>query len=255
MAMFYNNTACDIYIGTGAGKKLLHDIEHAKRSVKIVSPYLSPFLIRKLIGLHKRNIDVQLITMDTIEDFYGDYEKNIRQLIIQDRTIDEEAQRIRSKWIRRKRFLHILMGAVVLCLCIMSVWLQDFRVLIGMTPLFLIWILSRYAANKAKNIQIYRYAYRQLFLFKVFVSPNKSGYGDKYLHGKIYLIDDQIAYLGSLNFTGGGIQSNYETRIRITDKPSVEEIRMEFHHLFHQEELPEVDIQSWGRNLYSEPIN
>src|SRR5690606_23860226 len=124
---------------------------------------LSPFLIRKLIGLHKRNIEVQLITMDTIEDFYGDYEKNIRQLIIQDRTTDEEAQRIRLKWIGKKRFLQTFMGTMVLCLVMMGFWLQNFRVLLGIAPLVLIWILIRYAANKVKITQIYRYTYRLLF--------------------------------------------------------------------------------------------
>ena len=79
--MFYNGANCDIYIGKGAGKKLLNDIRNAKKSIKIVSPYLSPFLISELISIRKRNLDVELITTDNIEDFYGNYEKNIHQLI------------------------------------------------------------------------------------------------------------------------------------------------------------------------------
>jgi len=50
--MFLNNTNCDVYMGTGAGKKLMEDIENAKSSVKILSPFLSPFLVRKLIDLN-----------------------------------------------------------------------------------------------------------------------------------------------------------------------------------------------------------
>lgn len=45
--MFFNNAICDVYIGTGAGKKLIEEIENADRSVKIVSPFLSPFLVQK----------------------------------------------------------------------------------------------------------------------------------------------------------------------------------------------------------------
>lgn len=75
--MFYNGANCDIYIGKGAGKKLLNDIRNAKKSIRIVSPYLSPFLISEIIGIRKRNLDVELITTDNIEDFYGNYEKNI----------------------------------------------------------------------------------------------------------------------------------------------------------------------------------
>ena len=37
MRTFFNGANCDIYIGQGAGKKLLDDITNAKRSVKIVS--------------------------------------------------------------------------------------------------------------------------------------------------------------------------------------------------------------------------
>ena len=39
MRTFFNGANCDIYIGQGAGKKLLDDITNAKRSVKIVSPF------------------------------------------------------------------------------------------------------------------------------------------------------------------------------------------------------------------------
>jgi hypothetical protein len=39
--MYFNNTNCDLYIGTGAGKKLLEEIARAESSVKIVSPFVS----------------------------------------------------------------------------------------------------------------------------------------------------------------------------------------------------------------------
>ncbi len=75
MSGFFNGANCDLYIGKGAGKNLLNDINSASESVKIVSPYLSPFLIKELIGLSKRNINIELITTDKLEDFYGDYKK------------------------------------------------------------------------------------------------------------------------------------------------------------------------------------
>ncbi len=91
MGMFYNGANCDIYIGKGAGKKLLNDIRNARNSIKVVSPYLSPFLITELINFRKRNLDVELITTDNIEDFYGNYDKNIHKLINQNRETDEIA--------------------------------------------------------------------------------------------------------------------------------------------------------------------
>ena len=96
--MFYNGAKCDIYIGKGAGKKLLLDIRNARKSIKIVSPYLSPFLISELISFRKRNLEVELVTTDNIEDFYGKYERNIHKLIIQNRETDKEAEEKREKW-------------------------------------------------------------------------------------------------------------------------------------------------------------
>ncbi|MCG2462071.1 phospholipase D family protein [Flavobacteriaceae bacterium F89] len=253
--MFYNNTACDIYIGTGAGKKLLQDIDNAKHSIQILSPFLSPFLIKKLILLHRKGITITLITTDEIEDFYGDRERNIHQLILQDRQMDTQAEARRNRWKIFAKGLNWIILLSALSYLAIGTLAWNVKLFLPLIPIGILFQIVRWLRIKIRSHRIYHYSYRQLFPFKVFVSPSKFGYGHTYLHGKIYLIDDQIAYLGSLNFTGGGTRSNYETRIRIADKPSVEEIRKEFHRLFQQEELPEVDIQSWGRKLYTEPIN
>jgi phosphatidylserine/phosphatidylglycerophosphate/cardiolipin synthase-like enzyme len=85
--------------------------------------------------------------------------------------------------------------------------------------------------------------------------PKQTYLSDTFIHGKIYLIDDQIAYLGSLNFTESGTKYNYETRIRTTDPNAIKEIKEEFHQLMNYSDLPEWDIQYWGKLLYQEPIN
>jgi len=250
--MYFNQAICDVYIGTGAGKKLMEEIENAKRSVKIVSPYLSPFLVKKLIDLHFRGVEVQLITMDTIEDFYGDRQKNIYQLIIQDRSIDNDAKSLRLKWIKRKRLLYFFLMVIILVLGVMVYSIQDRMVLWGGIPLFLVWLLIRNYNSKIRNAKIYQYSYRQLFPFKVFTIPDSQCYSYPFVHGKMYLIDDGIAYLGSLNFTGNGIRNNYETRIRITDRKAIKELMGEFDALFHNEGFIEMDIALWGEELYGE---
>jgi len=98
--LFLNHELCDLYIGKGADKKLLEEIEHAQMSVKVLSPFLSPFLVKKLIDLHYRNIDVQLITTDTFEDFYDDRKCNIHELIQQRVRRDAEASNRRKQWKR-----------------------------------------------------------------------------------------------------------------------------------------------------------
>lgn len=76
--------------------------------MKIISPYLSHYLITELINLKHRGIDVQLITVDKIEDYYGAYEKNMHKLIKQHPYLDQTAKTQRDKWIKLSRILLIV---------------------------------------------------------------------------------------------------------------------------------------------------
>lgn len=253
--MFYNGAICDIYIGKGAGKKLLNDIDNAKKSIKIVSPYLSPFLITELIKLRNRNLNVELITTDNIEDFYGAYDKNILKLINQNRETDEIAVGLRNRWKKTaKIFISIGFGFTAVWIGLLY-YFQNNKLLLGLIPIIALFVVVKMFRNKIKNKRIYSYWYSQLFPFKVYLSPDKSNRSDTFIHSKIYLIDDQIAYLGSLNFTSSGTKHNYETRIRTEDSSAIKAIKNEIHQLLNNSPLPERDIQSWGRKLYKEPIN
>lgn len=253
--MFLNNTNCDVYIGTGAGKKLMEDIENARYSVKILSPFLSPSLVRKLIDLHYKGINVQLITTDTIEDFYGDRKRNIHELIHQHIHIDREAEDLRNRWKKIKKLVN---WSMILCIGILgylALEVKNISTLGILIPIVLLFITGQFLQSKIKGKRVFSYTYEQLFPFKVVTAPDKAGYNDLYLHGKVYLIDENIAYLGSLNFTSSGTKSNYETRIRLSDKASVQKIIEEFDRLFSDKQLSELCIQSWGKLLYQEPVN
>lgn len=253
--MFYNGANCDIYIGKGAGKKLLNDIRSAKKSIKIVSPYLSPFLISELISFRKRNLEVELITTDNIEDFYGNYERNIHQLIIQNRETDKEAVEKREKWNDLSKILTYINFGLLAILIGLAYFVRDMKIGFGLIPIIIIFLVIKLYRKKIKNTRIYSYWYSQLFPFKVYMSPDTTELSDTFIHGKIYLIDDQIAYLGSLNFTASGTKHNYETRIRTTDPNAIKEIKDELYQLLNHSNLPERDVQYWGKQLYKEPIN
>lgn len=253
--MFYNGAKCDIYIGKGAGKKLLTDIRNAKKSVKIVSPYLSPFLIKELINFRKRDLEVELVTTDNIEDFYGNYERNIHKLINQNREIDNIAVEKREKWKDISKILTYIGFGLFTILIGIAYLLKDTKVAFGLIPIFIIFLVIKLYKNKIKNTRIYSYWYSQLFPFKVYMSPDQNKLSDTFIHSKIYLIDDQIAYLGSLNFTSSGTKHNYETRIRTKDSNAIKEIKEEIYQLTNHSHLPERNIQFWGRQLYKEPIN
>lgn len=253
--MFYTGASCDIYIGKGAGKELIRDIKRAKKSVKIISPYLSPFLISELIQLKKRDLDIELITTDRIEDFKGNHEKNIYQLIIQNKETNQEAINRIKKWKYISRVLMIINFILLLILFLSGYFFKDINVAFGFIPVVILWLVIKLYRKKIKTERVYTYWYSQLFPFKVFLSPYSTGYSDTFIHSKIYLIDDKIVYLGSLNFTSSGILKNYETRIRSTDSMLINEINKEFYHLMKGSLIPELDIQLWGSQLYMEPIN
>ncbi|HEX9827741.1 MAG TPA: phospholipase D family protein [Flavobacteriaceae bacterium] len=253
--MFFNNAISDIYIGTGAGKKLIKDIEYAKRSVKIVSPFLSPYLVKKLIDLHYKGIDVKLITTDKIEDFYGDRKRNIHELIRQEVHIDGEARYRRHKW---KGIVQVLNWSVIILFLIMlalAYRLNDYRVVWLMLPISLFFTMARFYRSKIKHKRIYYYTYKKLFPFKVVLSENANGLYSPYIHSKIYIVDDEIAYLGSLNFTRGGTKSNHETRICLSDAPAVRKVVEEFDYLMYEANISEVCVQEWGSRLYYEAVN
>lgn len=253
--MFYNNAVCDIYIGKSAGAKLLQDIRNAKRNVKIVSPYLSPSLIKELIFLHNKGINISLITSDEIEDFYG-YDKNINKLIVQKRHVDEKAKQSRDHLISLSGTLLFVIIGLALVIVPLIFLLKEWKFAYGFILVVLLFFVRDFVVRQIKNKRIYHYTYKQLFPFKVFISPNNgNSFNKTFIHSKIYVIDDEIAYMGSLNFTGKGIKDNHETRIRTTDPHAVAKIAEEVNEIFFNSNLAERDLQFWGSQLYPESIN
>lgn len=253
--MYFNNAKCDIYIGKGAGKKLMKEIHEAQQEIQIVSPYLSAYLVKELIMLHEKGIRVKLITTDDIEDFGYSNERNLYKLIQQSRSIDDEALQLRIKWIGiRKKILYTTIACLLLSI-ILPLFLDP---VFGLSALGLALVLSfvyRRFVVKIKNKRVFIYHYYSLFPFRVYYSPRSSQSRNTFIHSKIYLIDRKIAYLGSLNFTKSGTKHNHETRIRTTDPEVVSEIIKEVDELFDHPRLPVRDIQKWGKQLYRESIN
>lgn len=257
MGTFLHGAKCDIYIGISAGRELMDDIFKAKKSIKLISPYLSASFVRDLIHLNSKGIDVFLITSDGSGGNESWSKENIHEMIHQTRSLDVMAQVKRDKWIGWNKKL--LIGIISLCV-IMALWLfnsMDLEafVLCGI-PLLIMYLIRKWLIKKVDRQRIYHYSYTQAFPFKVYMAKGDN-LSLKYtsIHSKVYIIDDEIVYLGSLNFTYSGTRNNYETMIRTTDKDAVEQILQEYNNLFHDSRFAEKDIQSWGRQIYFESKN
>jgi phosphatidylserine/phosphatidylglycerophosphate/cardiolipin synthase-like enzyme len=93
--------------------------------------------------------------------------------------------------------------------------------------------------KKQKNVDGYSYA-------PVFQSVFFDGYS---LHEKIYLIDDDVAYLGSFNFTRSGMHTNHETCLIIKDADIIQKLNVYFSGLLVATAV-KWDIAELGKRLY-----
>ncbi len=254
MSRTFYGAKCDIYIGTGAGKNLLDDLQNASEEIKILSPFLSPGLVSELINLHHQGKKIKLITINDIED--NKNKENIRRLIKQVQITDENAEILRRQWAYYTRLLTYLIFFITVLTIGLFLSNKNSRFFYVVIPLILFEIINVFYRKKIASIQIYRYEYEPLFPFKVLLQPNENEKEHRLnLHSKIYIIDNKIAYLGSLNFTHYGTKSNHETSIRITDRNALLYINSEFESLLVNDYYQERDLIEWGRSLYDEPIN
>ena len=223
-----------IYIGKEAGNEILSKIKNAKDSVKIVSPYLSANYIQELITLHNQGRKITLITSDNLvtgDRHYSSF--NISDLVKKEKIQKPEAEK---------------KGKVILKACI-PVFVLSFILLIYGFSIFavaLLFICSVFIISYFPT-KSYFYDYKTIFRIKVFDSKSGSNpRSTELIHSKIFLIDDETAFLGSANFTYSGFKKHYETVIKITDKRAVKDISEEVESLYNSNIAREKSIREWS---------
>jgi len=231
-----------IYIGQNAGTELINHIRNAKTSVKIVSPYLSPDYIKELINLNNRGIKITLITCDDIkENQYSDFK--VSDIIKQKKIPDPNAEN-KKKTIKGISYLFLLISILTLSLSIFSLDL-----LIIPISLFLISMIGLTISYFTKKE---RYEYYSIFRLKVFDSNSgEKPLSKELIHSKIFVIDEKIAFLGSLNFTYSGFKTHYETLIKIEDINAVNDISKEVESLYESNFLKSKSIDELGKQIYT----
>ncbi|MBN1175412.1 phospholipase D family protein [Candidatus Woesearchaeota archaeon] len=234
--MFINKANCSIFLGRDAGSHCLNVIQRAKKEVKIVSPYLSTNYIRELIKLHKKGVKITLITSDNLAN-NRDNSFDPTEIIEQEQIIHDQKVQTRKNgfWISSG------IGMFMLFLSFAA-------------PALLILVLGAIiSAIIFFTMRTNEYKYKPIFKLKIFSSREDENGGRGYLiHSKVYVIDNEHAFLGSINFTNNGFSNSYESAIKTDDKQAVKKISEEIDWVYKNAGLAFTDIQEWGQELYAE---
>ncbi|MBS3092365.1 phospholipase D family protein [Candidatus Pacearchaeota archaeon] len=235
MKTFSKNDA--IYIGKYAGDEIIKEIKSAKSSVKIVSPYLSGNYVKELIHLHKKGRKITLITSDNIAENkkYSDFSAS--DLVIKNETIDLTLEKKRKNGITYSIILLIISLFTLINSVIFSIFFNPSIIILFFSIISLIYYHA---------LEIKRTEYTPIFRIKVFDS--KSGekpWSTELIHSKIYVIDNALAFLGSVNFTYSGFKTHYETMIKIQDIKAVLDISQEVEELYNSKDLRAKEIEEW----------
>lgn len=238
-----NNVQSDIVLGENAGIRLHHDLNEATKSIYVLSPYVSSNFTDLLITKSYQGVNVMLISTD---DRAAAYDKtgqrdNIARVYAQTCFTDNDEalrkQQALSKIQKKRRLLNFVTMFVCIFIGFMfrnrietyeNIFLyilaaEERKYLFSLFVFFPIMIAYgnlKHDQEKARKIKLYSYSYRTLIDFKIIKRNNSS-----MIHTKLYIIDDSIAYLGSLNFTNNGLHRNVESAIRISSIEDVKKLK------------------------------
>jgi len=245
-----NGDTVEVYIGQGAGTQLGNDLMNASSEVIIVSPYIDEQKLDELFMLKKRNIYVKLAFSSLNErQEYSILRKLVRQKQIKNH---EAAARAKRSAQHNGILSTIFTVASVAFLTNLYFHFQWSQLAFGLILGYLAYYFMG-KRNLSNRLPIYSYEYEEKLHFKYFRNTNYGVHSSPFVHSKIYIIDRKIAYLGSVNFTRNGFESNFETRIRITNTNKVNELLYFVNQLLDTNDYLNCHQLDWlGKKVYRE---
>lgn len=237
----------DVFVGTSAGSPVYHDIREAKHSVRVISPYLGDHLAEVLLDCQARGVVVRAI----VSNDFANARDLARLLVVQNAQLHAKRQRI-SRY-------GSLFGACTLAVAAgLALWGALERSVAVVASASLLGLLGSllFLSFRQLAIYAYRYSYR-LGGLRVVPSPRCYPYGAKelappFVHAKLYVIDDRVAYLGSANFTTSGLFDNLEAMVRLKSTDAVEALGQYVDVLFSSGPFPAYPPELWARQFFSE---
>ncbi|MDR1362642.1 MAG: phospholipase D family protein [Spirochaetaceae bacterium] len=250
----------ELFLGKKSGDRIEDKIKGAKKSIKIISPFLGPVPINWLIEKHNSGIDVKVISNDK-NIFYKPKDSVVlKELIKQE--ISYIADKDKSRSLIKELILRLFVCAAAyfallyvlkLDIAVLNVINKDVLVYAVISNIIIILCLTRKYKSKYARGREYSYNTTIPIKFVNYVNDkNKNPDYNVYFHSKLYIIDDETAYVGSLNFTYYGFNSNVETCLEITDKNSVLKLSKFFDSKYNDKYIETRDISYYGRQIYGE---
>lgn len=248
-----------IQMGPKAGKAIMDSISQARQELLVLSPLLTATQLKLLIKMHEQGVKVNLVTTisgQNIGNVDGyDYR---RELIKQHKYHDKHAAQKKESLKGYISFLFFALAAFIIIGVLAYFYYHPYAWIVlaalALVSLFLLLVCSAEVARTS----VCRYTYKTIFPIRVFIDPcnqkirNASRH---FIHAKLYIIDQAIAYLGSADLTCSSLESNYESVVRTEDPTAIQELQAEVQKLLGsaQDAFDFVDVEEWGRMIYSEP--
>jgi phosphatidylserine/phosphatidylglycerophosphate/cardiolipin synthase-like enzyme len=238
----------EVFVGTGAGSPLYHDLKEAARSVRVVTPYLGEHLAEVLLGCQERGVDVKTV----VSDDGWNTQDLARLLVVQTARVVPFRQKL-ARYGSAIAACSVLAAAVLLGGATLD---GSVGRLVAAVPLG---VLGGLFWLHCRQLGIYRYAYRyRLEELRVAPSPRSLPHepgrsATPFVHAKIYVIDDRVAYLGSANLTTAGLFDNLEAMARLTSPDAVAALGRCIDELVAGGQLPAYPPEAWARRFFREP--
>lgn len=241
------HSQADVFVGTSAGSPVYHDIREAKRSVRVVSPYLGDHLVELLLDCQDRGVSVRAVVSNDL----GNARDLARQLVVQTSQLDPDRQRL-------SRYGSVFGAVALLVSLALLAWAVIARSGVTIAAALLLGLFGLLAVLFFRQLAIYVYSYSyRIRGLRVVPSPRCYPYGMKesgppFVHAKLYVIDDRVAYLGSANFTTSGLFDNLEAMVRLTSPDAIPVLGRYVDDLSATAQLPAYPPELWARPFFRE---
>jgi phosphatidylserine/phosphatidylglycerophosphate/cardiolipin synthase-like enzyme len=252
----------DIYIGQKAGKRIENYLQNAKNSIKIVSPYIADDMVNLLKNKSNNGVQVAVLTSDDKRHFDNPQRSNVlKNIILQLQFVNERKKELR-KWLLFIFGIILLTSIGTITVLSLLGKIQEImsnhyfiKSIIGIV-LFEIIIFS-----VRRKVRVYTYSYESTFPISFVIDPLNMTYDERnqhknnaFFHVKLFIIDNETAFIGSVNLTKKGMSYNVESCITITKEEDVHDLSEYFDSIFNQQYYQK-NLEYYGRILYNEPIN